>query len=336
MRPFEYVCANSTAEVVRALTEDDGARIIAGGTNLLDLMKERAEQPSRLIDITHLPGLDRIETTTQGGLRIGALVSNSDAAANPLVQERYPLLASALFSGASPQLRNAATMGGNLLQRTRCYYFYDGTMACNKRCPGSGCSAIQGQNRQHAIFGWSDQCVATHPSDMAVALAALDAVVELEGPTGKRRLPLTEFHRLPGDQPHIDTELQQGELILAIELPPSPFTNRVFYAKVRQRASYAFATVSVAAALALDGGTIQEARIALGGVAHKPWRSNEAEDLLIGRAPNSASFEEAAELILRDARPLSDYGHKVTIARRIIIQALTQAAAGNVQFSVAN
>ena len=327
MNNFEYSRAADVAEAVRQIAADPGAKFIAGGTNLIDLMKENVARPTRLIDISRLP-LGRVEDTTDGGLRIGALVPNSDLAYHPQVEARYPLLASALLAGASAQLRNMASTGGNLLQRTRCYYFYDTATPCNKREPGSGCAAIDGVNRMHAILGTSRQCIATHPSDMCVALAALDARVRVTGPGGERVIAFQDFHRLPGDTPHLDTTLAADEIITAVELPPKGFSRNYTYLKIRDRLSYAFALVSVAAALDLKDGRIQEARIALGGVAHKPWRDREAEARLKGEPVGRESFARAADAVLREAR---GYGHndfKIDLARRAIARALTQAAAG--------
>src|SRR6185437_1092162 len=266
---FQYARANDVADAVRLIAAEPSAKLIAGGTNLLDLMKEDVERPSRLIDISRLP-LNRVEETEDGGIRIGALVPNSDLAYHPLIEQRYPLLASAILAGASQQLRNMASTGGNLLQRTRCAYFYDTTTPCNKRAPSSGCSAIGGHNRMHAILGTSDACIATHPSDMCVALAALEAEVRVTGPTGERVIAFADFHRLPGDRPEQDNTLAHDEIITAIDLPPQGFAAHYSYLKIRDRLSYAFALISVAAALELDGDTIKEARLALGGVAHKP------------------------------------------------------------------
>ena len=330
MNRFGYLRAQSVSEAVQALAAEPGARVIAGGTNLVDLMKYHVVRPSRLIDIGRLP-LDRIEDTAGGGLRIGALVSNSAVAYDARVEERYPLLASAILAGASPQLRNAATTGGNLLQRTRCYYFYDAGTPCNKREPGSGCPAVDGVNRIHAILGASPHCVATHPSDMCVALAALEATVEVTGPNGDRTIPFAEFHRLPGDRPDLDHTLEPGELITAVALPPDGFAAHHTYLKLRDRLSYAFALVSVAAALELAEGRIVRARLALGGVAHKPWRDEEAERLLVGQAPDAASFAAAADRVLRDARGLAHNDFKIELARRAILRALEQAAAGRPQ-----
>jgi xanthine dehydrogenase YagS FAD-binding subunit len=292
VRPLEYQRANTVDEAVRLLAADPYARFLGGGTNLVDLMKYGVEEPSRLVDVTRLP-LTGIEPLAGGGLRIGALVRNSDLAEDPRIVQAYPVLSQALLNGASPQLRNLATTGGNLLQRTRCYYFYDTAFACNKRSPGSGCPAIAGQNRIHAILGQSESCIAVHPSDMAVALAALDAVVRVQGPGGARAIPIGEFHRLPGSTPNVDTNLRHGELIVAVELPASPVAAHSHYVKVRDRASYAFALVSAAVALYAPSGTIEQARIALGGVAHKPWRALEAERALQGRSPDAESFRRA-------------------------------------------
>ena len=293
---FQYVRANDVADAVRRIAADPAAKFIAGGTNLIDLMKEDVERPSRLIDISRLP-LKTVEETAHGGLRIGALVPNSDLAYHPLVAQRYPLLASAILAGASQQLRNMASTGGNLLQRTRCYYFYDTATPCNKREPGSGCSARNGLNRMHAILGTSESCIATHPSDMCVALAALDAKVHVAGPSGERTIAFADFHRLPGTTPQRDTNLQPDEIVTAVELPAQGFAKNYTYLKIRDRLSYAFALVSVAAALELDGDTIKQARLALGGVAHKPWRDANAEAALRGQRRN-----------FRDIRPCGGPG----------------------------
>ncbi|MEH3147538.1 MAG: xanthine dehydrogenase family protein subunit M [Methylobacterium frigidaeris] len=329
MNRFAYTRAGTVAEAVQALAADPAARLIAGGTNLVDLMKYNVERPDRLIDITRLP-LDAI-SEHEGGLRLGALVPNSKAAYDERVAARYPLLASAILAGASPQLRNAATTGGNLLQRTRCYYFYDEGTPCNKRVPGSGCPAITGVNRIHAILGTSDTCIATHPSDMCVALAALEAVVQVEGPDGARSIPFAEFHRLPGGEPQRDTTLRHGEIVTAVDLPAEDFSGHYTYLKLRDRLSYAFALVSVAAALEMDGDTIRTARLALGGVAHKPWRNAEAEARLQGRPATPESFREAADVILAEARPYAHNAFKIELARRAIVRGLSQAAAGTPQ-----
>jgi xanthine dehydrogenase YagS FAD-binding subunit len=324
MNSLFYERAANVDDAVR-LAQQPGARFIGGGTNLLDLVKGGVEQPVRLIDVSRLALAD-IAELPDGGLRIGAMASNADAANHPLVRQRYPLLSQALLAGASPQLRNMATVGGNLMQRTRCYYFYDtGFAECNKRTPGSGCAARDGYNRIHAILGASEHCIAVNPSDMSVALAALDALVRVRGPRGERHIALTDFHRLPGDTPQRDTNLAPGELITAVELPASPYAAHSHYLKVRDRASYAFALVSVAAALDLRDGVIRSARIALGGVAHKPWRATEAEAALNGRRMDVAAFEQAAALALRDARPHTHNRFKVELARRAVARTLRHA-----------
>jgi xanthine dehydrogenase YagS FAD-binding subunit len=322
---FQYSRAADVADAVRQIAADRNAKFIAGGTNLIDLMKENVERPSRLIDISRLP-LKSVEVTTDGGLRIGALVPNSDLAYHPIVAERYPLLASAILAGASAQLRNMASTGGNLLQRTRCYYFYDTATPCNKREPGAGCSAINGLNRMHAILGSSEACIATHPSDMCVALAALDAKVHVAGPGGGRVIALTDFHRLPGTTPEHDTNLNSDEIVTAIELPAPRFSANYSYLKIRDRLSFAFALVSVAAALELDGTTIKEARLALGGVAHKPWRDSGVEAGLRGQSATRPSFAQATDRLLRDAKGFPHNAFKIDLARRAIVRALTQAA----------
>jgi len=327
MQSIYYERARDAADALR-LAQQDGARFIGGGTNLLDLMKGDIEHPLRLVDITHA-GLDRVEELPGGGLRIGAGVRNADAARHALVRERYPLLAQAMLSGASAQLRNMATMGGNLMQRTRCSYFTDTAFShCNKRLPGSGCDARQGYQRMHAILGASQACVAVNPSDMSVALAALDAVVLLHGPKGGREVALADFHRLPGDTPQHDTVLQPGELIVAIDLPPSAMAHHSHYLKLRDRASYAFALVSVAAALEMDGRTVRDARLALGGVAHKPWRRREAESLLQGHPLDDAQCRAAAQRLLDGAQPLEGNRFKVELAQRAIVRALQIAGEG--------
>ena len=329
MNRFDYVRATSIAEAVGAMAGDPTARVIAGGTNLVDLMKYNVERPTTLVDIGRLP-LDGIEER-DGGLSIGALVTNSALAYDPRVLTRYPLLASAILAGASAQLRNAATTGGNLNQRTRCYYFYDEGTPCNKRVPGSGCPAIHGQNRIHAILGASDQCIATHPSDMCVALAALDARVRVAGPEGERTIPFGDYHRLPEDNPERDTTLGHDEIVLAVELPEAEFGPHHTYLKLRDRHSYAFALVSVAAALRLEGDLIVEARLALGGVAHKPWRDPEAEALLVGRPATAENFALAADQVLGAARGHAHNAFKIELARRAIVRGLSQAAAGTPQ-----
>ena len=324
MNPFSYVRADDVGEAAREAAAAPTTRFIAGGTNLLDLMKENVERPARLIDISRLP-LRAIEGTAEGGLRLGALCTNADTAWNDEVRKRYPLLAKAILAGASPQLRNMATNGGNLLQRTRCYYFYDTATPCNKRDPGSGCSAVDGVNRIHAILGASAQCIAVHPSDMCVALAALEAVVQVDGAHGPRSIRFADFHRLPDDEPHVDTTLRHGEIITSIDLPPRGFAQHYAYLKLRDRASYAFALVSVGAALEIDGGTIREARIALGGVAHKPWRVPEAERMLCGQAADEKNFERAAAACLEGAKGYAHNAFKIELAKRAIVRALAQA-----------
>jgi len=329
MNRFDYVRAGTVAEAVQAFAGADSARFIAGGTNLIDLMKYDVERPGRLIDITRLPLGEIAEH--DGGLRIGALATNATVAYDDRVRARYPLLADAILAGASAQLRNAASTGGNLLQRTRCYYFYDTATPCNKRQPGSGCPAIGGVNRIHAIFGTSEHCIATHPSDMCVALAALEAKVQVSGPEGERSIPFAEFHRLPGDAPEKDTNLRPGEIIVSVDLPDQNFSRHYTYLKLRDRLSYAFALVSVAAALELDGDTVKTARLALGGVAHKPWRNTEAEGLLQGKPATRESFQAAADLIVAEAKPQQGNAFKVELARRAIVRGLEQAAAGTPQ-----
>ena len=309
-----------------ALGDGSHTKLLGGGTNLVDLMKQGVERPTRLVDINPLP-LAGITELPDGGLRLGALARNSDTAAHMMVRTRYPLLAQAILSGASPQLRNMATDGGNLLQRTRCYYFYDPANAqCNKREPGSGCGAIGGFNRIHAILGASEACIATHPSDMCVALAALEATVLVHGPKGERTIRFAEFHRLPGKTPQMDTNLRADELIVAIDLPKSPYAEHSHYLKVRDRASYAFALVSAAAALEMDGGTIKSARLALGGVAHKPWRSEEAERALVGKPATAENYRAAAKLAVAGAKTYQYNAFKVPMAQEAIARAFTIAA----------
>ncbi len=323
MKAFTYQRATTLAEA-GAASAQPGAAIIAGGTNLLDLMKLQVETPSAIVDINRLP-LDKIEATDDGGLRIGALVRNSDLAADMRVRRHYPVLSRALLAGASAQLRNKATTGGNLLQRTRCYYFYDVSKPCNKRNPGSGCAAIGGFNRIHAILGTSDACIATHPSDMAVAMRALDAEVETVKVDGtSRAIPIAGFHRLPDDTPQIETVLEEGETITAVRLPP-PLPGKQIYRKVRDRASYAFALVSVAAVVQTSGGKIQAARLAFGGLAHKPWRVPAAEQALIGAEATPASFNQAADAVLAGARGFGSNDFKILLTRRTLNAVLTQA-----------
>ena len=328
MHPFTYTRATDPEAVPGELAKQPHTKILGGGTNLLDLMKMGVERPQRLVDVTRLP-LAKIEELPAGGVRIGALARNSDVAENPLVARNYPVLSQALLAGASPQLRNAATTGGNLLQRTRCYYFYDPAFpACNKRIPGSGCGALNGQNRIHAILGTSEACIATHPSDMCVAMAALDAIVQVRGPKGERSIPFKEFHRLPGEHPEHDTTLATDEMIYAVDLPDAAWAKNSYYLKVRDRASYAFALVSVAAALAVDEGKIKTARVALGGVAHKPWRSEAAEEKLVGEPANEATFKAAAEAALKHAKGYKYNSFKIELAKRTIVRALNQVGGG--------
>jgi xanthine dehydrogenase YagS FAD-binding subunit len=329
MKSFDYLRAASPAEAISA-SAAEGAVYLGGGTNLLDLMKGNVMRPDRLVDVTHLPGLDRIERLSDGSTRIGALVRNGDLAHDPVFAKSYPAVAEALLSGASAQLRNAATTGGNLLQRTRCPYFNDAVSACNKREPGSGCDAIGGETRLHAVLGWSDSCIAVHPSDFCVPLAALGAMVEIEGTTGKRFVPLTAFHLLPGSEPWRETVLEAGDLITAVVLPAeaSGFAAHSRYLKVRDRTSYAFAVVSAAAALRLEGDRIADARLAFGGVALKPWRSAEAEAALKGQPATVATFRRAAEAALAGAKPSGDNAYKIELARRIAVRAFTLALAG--------
>jgi xanthine dehydrogenase YagS FAD-binding subunit len=321
MNPFRYERASDGASAVALLAQAPNGAFLAGGTNLVDHMKLGVRQPDLLIDITHLP-YDRIEPLPDGGVRIGAMVHNSDLAADRTIRAHYPMLAQALLAGASGQLRNLATTGGNLLQRTRCVYFQDITKPCNKRIPGSGCSAREGYHRELAILGASQACIATHPSDMAVAMIALDAVVRVLGPNGERTIPLVDFYRLPGDEPQRDTVLSHGELITAVDLPPLPFATHSHYRKVRDRASYAFALVSVAAALDVAGGVVRDVRLALGGVAPKPWRAARAEAVLRGAPATEEVFGRAAEAELADAQPLPGNAFKVPLARNVIVRAL--------------
>jgi len=325
MNQFQYVRATKPQGAIDVVAKDPQAKFIAGGTNLVDLMKRGIMTPQKLVDINRLP-LAKIERQDKG-LRLGALALNSTVANDALVREHQPLLALALNAGASPQLRNMATVGGNMLQRTRCSYFYDLTMPCNKREPGTGCGALEGINRMHAIFGASDKCIAVHPSDMSVALVALDATVLVSGPRADRRIAFADFHRLPGDTPEKDTNLEAGELITAVDIPDGPFTKHVHYQKVRERASYAFALVSTAAALDLDGNTIKAARLAMGGVAHKPWRLTAAEQSLVGQPATEASFRRAAEVAMQGAKAFKYNAYKLKLGPNTIVQALRTAAA---------
>ncbi|MUN37106.1 FAD binding domain-containing protein [Actinomadura litoris] len=323
MRPFAYERATSAEDALRRHAE--GAAYLGGGTNLVDLMRLGVELPSRLVDVTHLP-YDQIQLDPNGGLLIGAAVSNSDLAADRTVREGHPVLAQAVLAGASGQIRNVATVGGNLLQRTRCSYFQDAAKPCNKRNPGSGCPAIEGEHHNLAILGHSEACVATHPSDMAVALAALDASVHVRGHAGERVVPIEDFYRLPGDAPERDTTLEPGDLVTAVEVPPLGMPSR--YRKVRERASFAFALVSIAVALRVDGGVVRDVRLALGGVAHKPWRARRAEEALRGNPVTEEFFLRAAEAELEAAEPLRDNAYKVTLARNLIVRTLAELGEG--------
>jgi xanthine dehydrogenase YagS FAD-binding subunit len=329
MKNFEYVRPATVPEAIAAAAAPNAA-YLASGTNLLDLMKGGIARPDRLVDVTRLPGLDRVERTADGGIRIGSLVRNADLAHDPNFARSYPAVAEALLSGASAQLRNAATVGGNLLQRTRCGYFYDTASACNKREPGTGCDARNGENRLHAVLGWSEACIATHPSDFCVPLVALDAVVEIEGRNGRREVALEALHCLPGDTPERESLLEPGDLIIALRLPSGAraFAGHARYLKVRERTSYAFAVVSAAACLRIDAGKIGDARLALGGVAAKPWRAHAAEKILVGGSADAVTFRRAAEAALAGAKPSGDNFFKIELARRIIVRTLTLAAAG--------
>lgn len=325
MRPFKFSKAADAGAAVKSVAANREAAFLAGGTNLLDLMKEDVARPAELVDITRL-SLAQIKPAKSGGLSIGALAKNTDTANHPLVRQNYPLLSQAILAGASGQIRNMATNGGNLMQRTRCSYFYDVAMPCNKREPGSGCGALEGINRMHAIFGWSDKCIAVHPSDMCVALAALDATVKVQGADGKERvIPFADFHRLPGGEPEKDNNLAHGELITSIEIPKDNLAARSYYLKVRDRASYAFALVSVAAAIEVNGGKIKQARVALGGVAHKPWRALEAEKFLAGKDATEDNFRQAAEAEMKNAKGFEHNKFKIELGKRAIVRALSMA-----------
>jgi xanthine dehydrogenase YagS FAD-binding subunit len=323
MKQFQFVRPATQQATLEAINKP-GTKIIAGGTNLVDLMKRGVMAPDKLVDINHLP-LKNI-ASTKTGLYIGALALNSTVSENQLVLQKQPLLSMALKAGASPQLRNMATVGGNMMQRTRCTYFYDTTMPCNKREPGSGCGALEGYNRMHAIFGASDKCIAVHPSDMCVALAALDAIVILQGKRGERRIKFTDFHRLPGDHPEIDNNLAEGEMITGVEIPDNSFAKNSFYTKVRDRQSYAFALVSVAAGLDISNGIIREARLAMGGVAHKPWRLTEAEKALAGKPVSEGSFKQAAEIAMQGAKAYQYNSFKLKLAPATIVETLKHAS----------
>jgi xanthine dehydrogenase YagS FAD-binding subunit len=324
MNSFEYLRAPDVASALRLWPANTDAKFLAGGTNLIDLMREEVEAPASLIDISRLPLSEVRESPAGGGVRIGALVKNSHLAANPLIADRYPLLSSAILHGASAQLRNMATTGGNLMQRTRCLYFYDTASRCNKRSPGSGCDAANGFHRMHAILGTSPHCFASHPSDMCVALTALDAQVNISGPTGERTVPIREFHNLPGSTPHIETALQPGELIVSVDLPEASANLRSLYRKVRDRASYAFALVSVGVAARIENGVIQDLRIAMGGVGTKPWRASAAEAVLRGSRADEEQFRKAADAELAPATPGRDNAFKVELARRTLVSVLSQ------------
>lgn len=326
MKPFTYIQASDAAGAVNAVTSNKAAKFIGGGTNLIDLMRENIEHPDTIIDVTHLP-LTEIKELSDGRLHIGALVRNSHMAANDLIRQRYPFLSQAILNGASAQLRNMATTGGNLLQRTRCYYFYDEASRCNKREPGSGCDAIEGFNRIHAILGTSESCIATHPSDMCVALAALDSKVLVTGKNGNREIAFKDFHLLPGETPNIETTLKKDELITAVVIPPLPFAKNSMYRKVRDRASYAFALISVAAAIDISDGNTKDVRIALGGVAHKPWRAYKAEEVLKGAKANEENFAKAAEAELKSAKGFEHNSFKIELAKRTIVSVLKTLSA---------
>ena len=324
MNNFSYARASDVRGAIGEIAAESGAQFIAGGTNLIDLMKENVMRPSKLVDVNRLP-LNRIENNESGGLRLGALCTNADTAYHEEVEKRYPLLAKAILAGASPQLRNMATNGGNLLQRTRCYYFYDVATRCNKREPNSGCAAIDGFHRIHAILGASDHCIATHPSDMCVAFAVFEAVVNVEGLGGGRQIKFEDFHRLPGDTPQIDTNLRPDEIITSIDLPAQGFAEHHAYLKLRDRTSYAFALVSVAVGLEMEGDSIKQTRIALGGVAHKPWRNREAETLLNSQLAAKENFQAVAEAIFNEARGYAYNTFKIELGKRAVVRALEQA-----------
>jgi xanthine dehydrogenase YagS FAD-binding subunit len=322
MNQFQYIRPATQKAAISEMTKGSPA-FLAGGTNLIDLMKNGVSAPDKLVDINNLPMAAITKTPT--GIRIGALAKNSVVAEHELITKNFPLLALALQAGASPQLRNMATVGGNMMQRTRCGYFYDTTMPCNKRQPGSGCAAVGGYNRMHAIFGTSEKCIAVHPSDMCVALVALDAVVIVAGPKGERKIPFADFHRLPGEMPEKDNTLQKGELIIATDIPTNSFSKHAHYLKIRDRASYAFALVSVAAALNMNGNTIKDVRLAMGGVAHKPWRLTEAEKFLKGKPATEAVFKQAATIAMKGAKSFGENDFKLTMAPNAIVEALKSA-----------
>ena len=328
MRPFKYTRANDAANAVQTATANVNSQFLAGGTNLIDLMKEDVMRPDELVDITRL-NFGQVKSIDNGNISIGGTAKNTDTANHPLIRQNFPLLTQAILAGASGQIRNMATNGGNINQRTRCTYFYDTAMPCNKREPNTGCGALEGINRNHAIFGWSKECVATFPGDMAIALVALDAVVKAQKPDGtERSIPFADYHRLPGDTPQKDNNLEHGELITAIEIPKNNFAPKSYYLKVRDRASYAFALVSVAAALEMDGNKIKQVRVAMGGVAHKPWRALEAEKMLVGNTATEANFKAAADAEMKQARPLEYNKFKVELGRRAIVRGLMMAMNG--------
>ena len=324
MNPFEYKRVSSAKEAVTAISKESAAMFLAGGTNLIDLMKRNVTAPEKLIDINNIP-LSNIEKTSTG-IRIGALAKNSDVSEHALIKEYFPLLSMALKAGASPQLRNMATVGGNMMQRTRCGYFYDTAMPCNKRVPNSGCAAIGGYNRMHAIFGASEKCIAVHPSDMCVALTALDASVTITGTKAERKIPFADFHRLPGDNPEKDNTLQKGELITYVDIPFNKLNRNFYYLKIRDRASYAFALVSVATALEIENGLIKEIRLAMGGVAHKPWRLTEAENFLKGKSASEENFKTAADIAMQNAKAYGANNFKLILAPNTVVECLKLAA----------
>lgn len=320
MNNFAYTKATDVNDAISLTSGNDDRKIIAGGTNIIDLLKYFITQADTLVDINQVPGISEITELPEGGIRIGALLKNAETTYHPVIEEKYPLLSKAILAGASAQIRNMATNGGNLLQRTRCYYFYDIHTPCNKREPGSGCSAIKGYNRIHAILGHSENCIAVFPSDMCVALSALDAVVNISGPDGDRILNFSDFHRLPGDTPELDNNLKKGEIITNIDLPEKGFSKNYSYLKLRDRSSYSFALVSVATGLELENGIIKESRIALGGVSHKPWRVKEAEDFLVSKEPNAENFSAAAEIILKGAIGFQHNSFKIDLAKKAIVR----------------
>ncbi len=329
MRPFKYSRTTEPQAATKLVMANAHAQFLAGGTNLLDLMKEDVERPNELVDITRIKMTDVTETLN--GVSIGGLGKNTATANHPLIRQNFPMLTQAILAGASAQIRNMATNGGNLNQRTRCSYFYETSMPCNKRDPGSGCGALEGVNRMHAIFGWSDSCIAVHPSDMCIALAALDAVVKIQGANGEERsLPFTDYHRLPGDMPRKDNNLKQGDLVTSLEIPKNNFANNSSYLKIRDRSSYAFALVSVAAAMELDGDMVKDVRIAMGGVAHKPWRAMTAEKFLKGKAATADNFKQAAEAEMKDAKAFEYNKFKIEMGKKAIVRVLMQAMNGGI------